>query len=101
MSSGTEYALDLSEEAKSDIQTILRNTGEEWGEKQIPIYADKLDTALQNIVRHPAIGHTSRRLPNASRSYLVGSHVVFYRVLGNTVRVDRILHERMSPSKHL
>ena len=32
MSSGTEYALNLSEGAKSDIQTILRKTGEEWGE---------------------------------------------------------------------
>ena len=101
MSSGTEYVLDLSDEAQIDIETILRKTGEEWGEKQIPIYADKLDTALETIVRHPAIGHTSSRIPKAYRSYPVGSHVVFYRVLGNTVRVDRILHERMSPAKHL
>jgi toxin ParE1/3/4 len=101
MSSGTEYALDLSDEAETDIETILRKTGEEWGEKQIPIYADTLDNALQTILRHPAIGHTSSRLPKAYRSYPVGSHVVYYRMLGNTVRVDRILHERMSPKKHL
>jgi toxin ParE1/3/4 len=101
MSSGTEYALDLSDEAETDIEAILRKTGEEWGEKQIPIYADKLDNALQTILRHPAIGHSSRRLPKAYRSYPVGSHVVYYRMLGNTVRVDRILHERMSPKKHL
>jgi hypothetical protein len=36
MSSGTEYALDLAEEAKNDIRTILRKTGEEW----LELYAE-------------------------------------------------------------
>lgn len=34
MSSRTDYALDLSDEAKDDIKTILRKTGEEWGENK-------------------------------------------------------------------
>jgi toxin ParE1/3/4 len=101
MSSGTEYTLDLSDEAKNDIRLILRKTGEKWGEKQIPIYEDKLDAALQTILRHPAIGHPGSRRLKAYRSYPVGSHVVYYKTLGNTVRVDRILHKRMSPAKHL
>jgi len=36
-------------------------------------------------------GHTSSRLPKAYRSHPIGSHVVYYRMLSNTVRVDRIL----------
>jgi toxin ParE1/3/4 len=101
MSSGTEYELLLSEAAKTDIKDILRKTGEDWGEQQIAVYQDKLDHALQTIHRHPAIGHPSSRLPKERRAYSVGSHVVFYRVLGITVRVDRILHKRMNPAKHL
>jgi toxin ParE1/3/4 len=99
MSSGTEYELVLSEKAKRDIRLILRKTGEQWGEKQIPIYAGKLDTALETLRLHPTLGHTSNRLPKTRRVYPVGSHVVFYRIQGKVVRVDRILHERMNPSK--
>jgi toxin ParE1/3/4 len=99
--SSREYELDLSSEAERDIEGILTYTAKKWGRQQVPIYKDTLDTALQTILRHPGIGHTSSILPIGYRSRPAGSHIVYYRVLENTVRVDRILHERMDPAKHL
>jgi len=30
-----------------------------------------------------------------------GSHVIFYRIDGDIVRIVRVLHQRMDPSRHL
>lgn len=98
--SSPEYELDLSPEAERDVEGILTYTGKKWGKQQVPIYKDKLDSALQSVLRHPGIGRISSLLPKGYRSHRAGSHVAYYRVLGNTVRVDRILHERMDPAKH-
>ena len=35
------------------------------------------------------------------RKRTAGGHVALYRVEGNTVRVLRILHQRMEPTRHL
>lgn len=101
MSSGTEYRFGLSSKAQRDLRVILRYTGERWGDKQLLIYRDRLYEAFNTLKGRPSLGHTSSRLPKTRLLYPVGSHVVYYRVLGNAVRVDRILHKRMNPAKHL
>jgi toxin ParE1/3/4 len=99
--SSPEYELDLSPEAERDIEGILTFTAKKWGRQQVPIYKDMLNSALQAVLRHPGIGRINRLLPKGYRSQRAASHIAYYRVLGNTVRVDRILHKRMDPAKHL
>ena len=64
--------LVLSPAARQDFIDILRYTGETWGRGQILVYRDKLDEALQRISRHRGF-----------------------------VAVVRILHQRMSLTRHV
>ncbi len=56
-----------------------------WGHDQLVAYRDKLDGALQAIARNPALGHRRDDLPATYRAYLVGSHVIVYRVEADSV----------------
>lgn len=93
--------LTLSPEAQKDLIGILRYTGEKWGLEQLVAYRDKLDDALSIIGRNPRIGHLGAALPDTHLLYLVGSHVIVYRIRGDAVEVIRILHQRMSIPRHL
>jgi toxin ParE1/3/4 len=99
--SSPEYRLILSPKAQQDIENILRYTGEQWGEKQIEIYRDKLTGALETILGNPASGHGSTELPETHHVYPVGSHVIVYRVQADVIGVIGILHKRMSLSRNV
>jgi len=62
----------LSPRARKDFIDILRFTGETWGQRQLHIYRDRINDALQAIGRNPAIGRHSQALPETHRIYLVG-----------------------------
>lgn len=91
----------LSPRARKDFIDILRFTGETWGQRQLHIYRDRINDALQAIGRNPAIGQHSQELPETHRLYLVGSHVIVYRDQASSIAVVRILHQRMSLMRHV
>jgi toxin ParE1/3/4 len=93
--------LELSPRARQDFIDILRYTGETWGPKQLLIYRDKLDAALQTISSNPQTGRSREDLPPTHRASLIGSHVIVYRIDADSVGVVRILHQRMSLARHL
>lgn len=93
--------LQLSPKARQDFIDILRYTGEAWGQKQLLIYRDKIDDALKMIVLNPEIGLRRRDLPSNYLAYLVGSHIIVYRVNPGGIGIARILHQRMSVSLHV
>ena len=101
MSSRRPLPLKLSPKARQDFIDILRYTGETWGEGQLHIYRDKLNDALQAISRSPQSGHRRDDLPTSHLAYLVGSHVIIYRLGADSIGVVRILHQRMSPGRHV
>ncbi|WP_434735706.1 type II toxin-antitoxin system RelE/ParE family toxin [Accumulibacter sp.] len=51
------------------------------------------------IGRDPLLGHRRDDLPETHRLYLVGAHVIIYRA--DEAGVVRILHQRMSLTRHL
>ena len=93
--------LKLSPEARKDFTHILRDTGRKWGEAQILIYSDKINGALQAISHNPHLGHGRDDLPATHLAYLVGSHIIIYRKMGDRLGIVRILHQRMSLAKHI
>lgn len=86
----------LSPRARQDIIDILRYTGETWGQGQLHTYRDKINDALQAIGYNPELGHRREDLPQTHRAYLVGTHVIVYRIDDVALGVVRILHQRMS-----
>lgn len=101
MSSHKPQQLRLSPKAHQDFMDILRYTGETWGEKQLLTYRDKINDALQAIIGNPQLGHHRDDLPSTHHAYLVGSHIIVYRMRRDDVAVVRILHQRMSLGKHV
>jgi toxin ParE1/3/4 len=99
--SSHNYRLLIAPQAQQDIISILRFTGETWGQEQLLIYRNKLDEALKMIGQNPWIGHRSSELSALHRLYLVGSHVVVYRIQDEVISVVRILHQRMSLRRHI
>ena len=93
--------LKLSPKARQDFIEILRYTGETWGQQQLLTYRDKVNDALQAIGRNPQLGHSRADLPPTHRGYLVGSHIIVYRIDADSIGVARILHQRMSMAKHV
>ena len=100
MSSHKLY-LALSSEAQKDFTSILRYTGERWGHEQLLTYRAKLNDALLLLGQNPQLGHQSAELPDTHRLYFVGSHVIVYRTRQDATEVVRILHQRMSISRHV
>ncbi len=93
--------IKLSPKARQDFIDILRYTGQTWGPQQLALYRDKIDGALQAIGRNPQAGHRRDDLPDTHRLYFVGAHVIVYRTEDSCVGVLRLLHQRMSLSRHL
>jgi toxin ParE1/3/4 len=101
MSSLDALPLKLAPKARQDFIDILRYTGETWGPEQLLVYRSKLDTALKDISMHPQAGRSRDELPQTHRAYLVGSHVIVYRIGADSVGVVRILHQRISLARHV
>lgn len=93
--------LKLSPKARQDIVDILRFTGETWGQNQLLIYRDKINDVLEAISHTPELGHGRNDLPSTHLAYLVGSHIIVYRISAGSIGIVRILHQRMSIAKHV
>ena len=101
MSFPKAYRLVLSPKAERDIEQILRYTEETWGEAQAVVYHQLLDDALRRLLEGPGEGRGSADMPKTPLALPVGSHVVVYRVQGDTIGVVRVLHQRMSLPLHV
>lgn len=93
--------LRLSPKARQDIIDILNHTGATWSEKQLLIYRDKVNAALKALSRNPKLGHHRNDLPSTHLAYLVGAHIIVFRMREDEIAVVRILHQRMSLGKHI
>lgn len=101
MSSRKPLPLQLSPKARRDFIDILRYTGQTWGQNQLLVYRDKINDALEAISQNPQIGHHRSDLPQTHLAYLVGSHVIVYRAGAESIGIVRILHQRMSLTRHV
>jgi toxin ParE1/3/4 len=103
MSNLEALPIRLSAKARQDLIAILRYTGETWGIKQLHAYSDKIDKALLTISRDPMLG-TQLAAPASKlmqMRFLVGSHLIVYRIELTGIGVIRILHQRMLAPDHL
>lgn len=91
----------LSPEAKSDIESILLYTLQQWGERQFDIYSSTLNAALFALQDNPDRGRSRPELYAGCRSYRAAQHIIYYAVHGDEVHVARVLHIRMDPQRHL
>jgi toxin ParE1/3/4 len=91
----------LSPAARADFTDILLYTWQQWGEEQRDRYQATLEQAIAALADFPAAGVRLPRLCAGCRARRIGSHVLYYRIMDDTIEVVRILHERSDPTRHL
>ena len=86
------HRYSLSARAERELDEIADYTFERWGRQKAIDYIDRLRARFRWLVENPDLGRRRPELSPEIRSFPEGSHVVFYRVKGETFEVVRILH---------
>ena len=84
----------ISQPARQDFAQLLAYSVRTWGEEQTDTYELDIIEAIESIGGNPEIGMARPTLFNGCRVFPAGHHVMYYRIVGQSVEVVRILHER-------
>ena len=82
----------LSAEADQDIEDIFDYTQKEFGQDQAIKYISEFEELFAQLNDNPKMGKARDEIKPGLRSFPKASHVVFYRMLTNNIRIVRILH---------
>lgn len=90
--------LDLTARAEADIRKIFVYGLETHGQVAADRYLEHLNDSFHRLTLFPLLGHIDENAGRPYRVLVVGDHRVFYRVVGDTVRVIRVFHQRANPA---
>lgn len=91
----------LTKKAVSDLEEIWLYTVEKWSVEQADRYYNLLFDEINFICKNSAAGKSMEHVRKNYRASKVKSHLIFYRVINNSIEVVRILHERMDIENRL
>lgn len=91
----------LSPEAERDLESIWFYTFDNWGVSQADRYIDEFSAVLDQLSHHPNLGASCDHIRENYRRFPFARHVIYYRDTEFGISVVRILHQRMSPIRHL
>ncbi len=84
----------LTRQARSDIKAIYHYTVEYFGEGQAEEYLGGLEYSFDLLTDNPNLG---RAFEGNIRRYVYKSHLVYYRIVKEEIRILRIRHGRQKP----
>lgn len=93
--------LRFTTRAQRDLDDILLYSETTWGPDQADRYEAALAEGFDTLRANPQIGMAQVHLLPGLRAYFLQRHVVYYRIVGDTLEVVRILHERVDPVRYL
>ncbi len=89
-------------EASADLKDIYRHGRRQWGKAQAERYASQLQQCFTMLAVRPHAGRQREELkPEGLRSFVQGSHVIFYQPQPYGVLIVRILHSAQDVTRHL
>jgi toxin ParE1/3/4 len=83
---------ELSAEADRDIESIFDHTVIEFGFDQAVKYVFEFEGCLELLASKPQLGKKRTDIRKGLRSFKLASHIIFYRVMEDRIRVVRVLH---------
>jgi toxin ParE1/3/4 len=92
---------DLSSLARLDLRKIWVFTAEKWGRRKADNYLKEIRSTIAVAASDFHKGAQIDPLDPDLRRAFTGSHAVFYRVVGEKVRIIRVLHQAMDSGSHL
>ncbi len=90
-----------SPKAEIDLENIWLYSFKKWSEDQADKYYDELTEGMNSLLENPLLGKSRDEVRKGYRSIHINRHVIYYRLLEETIDIVRVLHERMIPEKHL
>lgn len=91
----------LSKKANSDLDDIWYYTVRTWSAEQANRYYNLIFDEINYICTNPESGKPIGHIRKGYRMSKVKSHLIFYKVVNNTIEIIRILHERMDIKNRL
>ena len=93
--------LEISGQARRDIQVIIFQSLASFGADQAARYHAGLLDLLELAAENPNMARLRHEFVKPARLLRYKSHVIFYRVEGNSVRIVRILHGKQNWHEYL
>ncbi len=91
----------ISKKAVADLEEIWFYTADKWSVGQADRYYNLLFDEIHYICKNINAGKSMEHVRRGYRASKVKSHLIFYRVVNETIEVIRILHERMDVENRL
>ncbi|PCE66487.1 type II toxin-antitoxin system RelE/ParE family toxin [Sediminicola luteus] len=84
----------LSIAAERDIDAIFSYSESQFGTKQAITYLKGLQGTFEKLSEQPTLGQKRDEVKEGLYSYSFKSHIVFFRMLPQFIRIVRVLHYR-------
>lgn len=84
----------ITEEAKADLQRIYRRGVLEFGEEQADRYFNALFECFDELAGQPYQYQAVDEIRSGYRRSVCGVDSIYYRIVGNTVEIMRILGQQ-------
>ncbi len=91
----------ITKKAVSDLEEIWLYTVEKWSEEQADRYYNLIFDEINFICKNRTAGKSMEHVRIGYRASKVKFHIIFYRIIQETVEIVRILHERMDVENRL
>jgi toxin ParE1/3/4 len=91
----------LRRKAEKDLEGIGDYTLRQWGDAKLVEYLTLLNSAFVALANDPNLGKSSDDVRKGYSRHHVGSHLIFFKRKKAGVEIVRILHQKMSPERHL
>lgn len=82
----------LSKKSEEDIESIYDYGKRKFGKDRAILYLSEMGNCFENLSENPQIGRNRNEIKKELYSFPYISHVIFYRILKNHIRIIRILH---------
>lgn len=83
---------ELTDEAVVDLESIFDYSEDQFGFDQAVKYLNELDSCFKFIGSNPNSGKLRSEIRKGLRSFTKDNHIIFYRMIQDTVRIVRVLH---------
>jgi toxin ParE1/3/4 len=97
----TQKTINFTPEAKADLKEALDYSAREFGVAQAEIYFQKISHRLNLLLHYPELGIKKDEIRKGYRALVCESHVAYYRIFGDEIRVARLLHQQMDSRRHI
>ena len=92
--SAHDLTLVVTARAVADLRQIYLQTIDRWGEEQATRYEERLQAAINHLIRNPRMGQRDRRAEGDVRSFSLEHHTIYHRIDQANIYIMRVVHYR-------